>query len=251
MRCRNLKQHLVALLIVLGALVMFSADASAVPLGLLRIDSGTGLVTVGINFIDWSPPVSPCGATNGSFVVGGGTTLTSAAGTPTVGSTGLIVDLNPGNPLPVSNFMTFASAPGLAFDLLAVGPGSANTNCAGLPVGGSCSIFAGSPVLLISTGTGTAVALSATGIARDGTTNSNWAGNFTTQITGSSPQSIQSLFGCAPGQPGTSCTNPTATLTSTYSGEFLATAASVPEPASLSLLGFGLLSLAFYRRQRR
>ena len=42
MRCRNLRQQLVALLVVLGALVMFSADASAVPLGLLRIDSGTG-----------------------------------------------------------------------------------------------------------------------------------------------------------------------------------------------------------------
>ena len=59
MRCRYLRQHLVALLVVLGALVIFSADASAVPLGLLRIDSGTGLVTVGINFIDWSPPVNP------------------------------------------------------------------------------------------------------------------------------------------------------------------------------------------------
>jgi PEP-CTERM motif len=248
MRCRNLRQQLVALLVVLGALVIFSADASAIPLGLLRIDSGAGLVTAGINFIDWSPPV---GGTNGSFVVGGGTTLTSAAGTPTVGSTGFLVDLNAGNPLPVSNFMTFSSAPGLAFDLLAVGPGSANTNCAGLAVGGSCSIFVGSPILLISTGTGTVVALSATGIARDGTTNSNWAGNFTTQITGSSPQSIQTLFGCAPGQPGTSCTNPTASLTSTYSAEFLVTAASVPEPASLVLLGFGLLSLAFYRREHR
>jgi hypothetical protein len=93
--------------------------------------------------------------------------------------------------------------------------------------------------------------LSASGIARDGTTNSNWIGNFTTQITGSSPQAIQALFGCTPGQPGTSCTNPTATATSTYSGEFVVTAASVPEPASLSLIGFGLLSLAFYRRQRR
>ena len=152
-------------------------------------------MTVGINFIDWSPPV---GGTNGSFVVGGGTTLTSASGTPAVGSTGFIVDLNPGNPLPVSNFMTFASVPGLAFDLSTVGPGSANTNCAGLAVGRSCSIFAGSPIILIFTGNGTAVVLSAAGIARDGTTNSNWAGNFTTQITGTTPQGIQSLFGCAP-----------------------------------------------------
>ena len=248
MRCRNLRQQLVALLVVLGALVIFSADASAIPLGLLRMDSGAGFVTVGINFIDWSPPT---GGPNGSFVVGGGTTLTSASGTPAVGSTGFIVDLTPLNPPPVSNFMTFAANPGLAFDLLAVGPGSANTNCAGLPVGGSCSIFAGSPIILTFTGTGTAVALSASGIARDGTTNSNWIGNFTTQITGSSPQAIQALFGCTPGQPGTSCTNPTATATSTYSGEFVVTAASVPEPASLSLIGFGLLSLAFYRRQRR
>ncbi|HVQ64953.1 MAG TPA: hypothetical protein VMT78_10485, partial [Terriglobia bacterium] len=106
MRCRNLRQQLVALLVVLGALVIFSSDASAIPLGLLRMDSGAGFVTVGINFIDWSPPT---GGPNGSFVVGGGTTLTSASGTPAVGSTGFIVDLTPLNPPPVSNFMTFAA----------------------------------------------------------------------------------------------------------------------------------------------
>jgi hypothetical protein len=104
MRCRNLRQQLVALLIVLGGAGYFFGGCIRYPLGLLRMDSGTGVVTVGINFIDWSPPV---GGTNGSFVVGGGTTLTSAAGTPAVGSTGFIVDLTPLNPPPVSNFMTF------------------------------------------------------------------------------------------------------------------------------------------------
>ena len=86
MRCRYLRQQLVALLVVLGALVMFSADASAVPLGLLRMDSGTGLMTFGVNFIDWTPPV---GGTNGSFVVGGGTTLTSRSGDADCGEYGI------------------------------------------------------------------------------------------------------------------------------------------------------------------
>ena len=236
----------VSLVAILATGVVCASTASASPLGLIRFDSGSGGVTVGINFVDWTPPVD---GTNGTFVVGSGTTLTSALGSPAVGSTGSFADLT-GGTVSVSNFMIFASNPGLAFDLAFVGPGSANSNCSGLGVGQSCSIFLGSPVILTATGTGTAVSLSAGGTARDGTTPSNWTGNFTTQITGTSPAQIQSLFGCTPGAPATACTNPTATVSSTYSGEFLATAVPTPEPTSVVLLGSGLLGLALIRRRK-
>jgi hypothetical protein len=143
--------------------------------------------------------------------------------------------------------MTFAAVPGLAFDLAAIGPGSANTNCGGLGIGESCSIFAGSPFILTFTGTGTAVALSASGVARDGTIPANWSGAFTTQIAGQTPANIQALFGCPGGSGPGACTNPGATVQSSYSGEFLV---QVPEPTSLALLGMGLVSLAMYQRKR-
>src|ERR1044072_6806210 len=179
--------------LILAAIFLFSVEASATPTGTLRMDSGVQFVTVGLTFIDWAPTGPPSGA----FVVGGLTNLTSALGPVTVGSAGPILDFNALTPLPLVNFMTFAAVPGLGFDLTGIGPGTANTNCAALLNGQSCSIFIGSPIILTLNGSSTSVSLNAFGTAHDGTLpNSTWTGNFTTQIAGRTPAQIQADFGC-------------------------------------------------------
>ena len=237
----RVKQLLSSALIVCAVCLMFSSTASATVVGVLHIDSGLGGATVGLGSIDWTPPIGP---PNGTFTVGGNTNLTSALGSPALGSTGSLLDLSSGPS--IANFMTFASVPGLAFDLQFIGAGSSNTNCAAATnVGDSCSIFVGSPVILTRTAVGTSVALAFGGLARDGTTPAPWTGTFTTQLTGKTPGQIQAAFGCQVGQGAGACTVPAHTETSTYSADFI-----VPEPTSLSLLGVGLLSLALYRRKQ-
>jgi len=161
-------------------------------------------------------------------------------------TTGLIKDLPA-----VSNldFMIWTDQPNLHFDLGSLGPGSANVVCSTtMNVNNpSCSVIAGSPFVLTPTNTGTAVSLSATGVARDTTGSSPWLGNYTTQFPGVAPSVLQSAILSGTTIPGF-CAG--GACTSTYSGSFAVTITAVPEPMSLALIGGGLIGLALLKKRK-
>ncbi|MEZ5402845.1 MAG: PEP-CTERM sorting domain-containing protein [Bryobacteraceae bacterium] len=199
----------------------------------MKITSGFEGVIVGATFVDWTPPGGP----DGTFGTSIGTTLTYDAGTPLgTGAAGRILDLVALPPLP--GFMVFpVSAPGLVFDLEALGPGSANTDCTQL---GPCSVFVGSPFTLERNGANTTISLNARGTVTDNTAAiSYWNGAFTTQIVGRTPEQIQADFLNVLGH----------TEESTYSAEFIVS--PIPEPATAALIGAGLLVIGWTRRRRR
>ena len=145
------------------------------------------------------------------------------------------------------DFMSFTLAPTLFFDLSSIGPGSSNTNCAAPP----CSVFAGSPIILTQGSGGTVVDLGLSGTTDDGTgSHSQWVGEFSTTITSLvgiamgdiiTPLEIQDYF----------LNNANASITSTYSGTFVATITPEPSSAALLLCGAGLIGLALVRRSNR
>jgi hypothetical protein len=235
----NKKQYLLKFLglsLAVLALAAFAPSASAGVGGTLNTGS-SGTVTVTATSITWNTDpgsISP-GTWNGEVANGTNTTFNGCP-SGVLGAHGCLFNgegiainhlaplVNGVTPLPIDGFLTFAGIPALDFILTAVSPGSANTNCNGLLVGQSCSVFAGSPIILtLLTSNRTSVQMSMLGIATDGSgLMSNWTGGFSATIPTMTPAEIEAYFGA----------NPNGSISTSNSGSFFAT--TVPEPVKVT-----------------
>jgi len=215
----------------------FSGRATAAAIGPYNIaNCSGGGATVTLTTITWSPVGTVAGT--GCFNTGIGTNLTYSGGTLLPGATGNIKNLTAGDPFPVDQFMTVLGTT-LDFQLSSLGPGSANTNCAALLLGQSCSVAAGSPfVLTLLAGNQTGVSLAANGFIIDGGVQSNWFGAFTTQLN-VSPASVQTtILGGG-------------SVASTQSAQFTVQIAAVPEPEAFAMTLMGMAFLGLSRLYKR
>jgi hypothetical protein len=166
-----------------------------------------------------------------------------------------------------NTFLSFAAHPNIVYSInWPPGPGTANTNCATANANGlSCSVFAGSPIVLTYENGHTVMGISMSGKASDMgraglASGTNYSGGFSEFVStllpngmAPTPQNLQ-LFFCPTG----TCTPADLTsgksITISQSGSFTATPSSVtvPEPSTLSSLSVLMLLIgALSKRYRR
>jgi len=251
----------------------FVMAASATVIGDLKTSSGSGTTTVTLSTITFNfdnganPPGPPWNGevTNttslmfsgcASGVLGTAGCLNAAPFNPSEAV--LFANGNPivlGNPLTANNpFIQFAgngtTHATILYNITGAGPGSANTNCTALVnIGDSCSVFAGSPIVLTLTATGTNVSFATFGTVTDGAGTSNWIGGFSTPITGQTPGQIQ-LFFCPSGTCGPADFSSGKSIVKPSGGDFLATAVPEPGTTAMTLIGGGLIVFAAVKRRK-
>jgi hypothetical protein len=249
--------------LVILAMILLPAAASADLLGTLDTGSG-GSMMISLTFVRFTtdPSSAPPGPPwNGE--VSTATTLTFA-GCPAgiLGTVGCLdaapngpnegveinhnLDLTASTVLPEDGFLLFSgngtSHVTIDYTLTQVLAGSSNTNCAGLATGQSCSVFAGSPLVLTLDATGgTSLTLSLEGTVSDGFGPANpWTGKFSSTIPNEAPAAIQTaILGGA-----TVATSNTGTFSASPS------VSSVPEPSSVILL-VGALGFLIRKMHRK
>src|ERR1700676_227291 len=264
---RNLWLALVPALVLAGGL-LFVSDASADVTDTLLTGS-TGNFTLSLNSIIFNNDPEPgagCTTTLGrgcnSDVVAG-TSLTFIGGPLTTGE-GIYINnndltLTPPSAADQSQFLTFASHPNLVFSASTLGPGSPITNCATANSNGlSCSIFAGSPIILTYANGDTFLSFGVSGKASDAgvgglATGSTYKGGFSDFFSSllsngatPTPQNIQ-LYFCPTGTCMPADFTSGKSITSSQSGSFTADDTSgtppVPEPSTILLSALGTITM--------
>jgi hypothetical protein len=244
---RNLRLALVSVAVLSGGLFLGSI-ASASVINTLLIGS-TGTVTVSLSSLIFNNdpaalPLGTCTTTLGRGCdsdVATNTSLTFLGG-PLATGEGIYVNnndltLSAPSAANANTFLTFASHPNLVFSISSPGPGSTNTNCATtFSNGQSCSLFAGSPIVLTylnghtSASVGVAGKASDTGVAGLAG-GSSYTGGFSQTFTdllpngnAPTPQNMQ-LYFCPSGACIAADLQSGKSVTTTQSGSFTSSAA--------------------------
>lgn len=211
------------------SLLSISANAAAVT----GVSNIAGSVTVTANSINFNPSFTSTtgGLETGSFAGLTGGTIGSLTGGPATG-----VVNNPG----FINFSQGVAAP-ITFDLTFIAPGTGTlSGCGTSAVGSSCTPT-GSPFTLFQLSSNTVVAsLQLNGEAYTAPKSSGFSfatGIFSTQfvVPGTIPDILAQL-------------QTTGVIGTTYSASF--TASPVPEPASMLLMGLGLMGAGLVARRK-
>lgn len=214
-------------LVAVGS-VLFTSLASATPVtGTANIAGTVNVNTSGVFFTNTMIP----GPNDGSFAGATSATLQNLVGPPTTGA----VD--------IPSFATFTTPTGTVhFDLQNIFAGAGTAGACGSNTVGNVCTPTGSPFTLIQSAPGqVTISLALSGIAYTGTAASGSSAapfSFSTQNT--NPGTITGILAAV---------NTDGGFTNSYSATLTATS-PIPEPASVLLMGAGLLAAGLVSRRK-